>query len=106
MFAQNGVLSPDASCKSFDAAADGFARAEGITAVYLKRLDDAIRDGNPIRAVIRNSGSNNDGRSQGLACPNGEAHEAMMRTVYAQARLDPAETAYVEVRIPDIPFFQ
>jgi acyl transferase domain-containing protein len=96
-FFNEGVLSPDASCKTFDAAANGFARAEGITAVYIKRLDDALRDGNPIRAVIRNTGSNNDGRSQGLTSPNGEAHEALMRQVYHQAHLDPSKTAFVEV---------
>lgn len=97
VFFNEGVLSPDASCKTFDAAANGFARAEGITAVYIKRLGDALRDGNPIRAVIRNTGSNNDGRSQGLTSPNGEAHETLIRQVYQQARLDPSETAFVEV---------
>ncbi|KAL2194238.1 polyketide synthase [Corynascus similis CBS 632.67] len=96
IFFGEGVLSPDASCKTFDAAANGFARAEGITAVYIKRLDDALRDGNPIRAVIRNTGSNNDGRSKGLMSPNGLAHEALMRRVYQQADLHPSETAFVE----------
>lgn len=99
VFFNEGVLSPDASCKTFDTAANGFARAEGITAVYIKRLDDALRDGNPIRAVIRNTGSNNDGRNQGLTSPNGEAHEALLRQVYQQARLNPSETAFVEVRM-------
>ncbi|KAL2163841.1 hypothetical protein VTH06DRAFT_5900 [Thermothelomyces fergusii] len=96
IFFDEGILSPDGSCKTFDAAANGFARAEGITAVYVKRLEDALRDGNPIRAVIRNTGSNSDGRSQGLTCPNGEAQEALMRKVYSQASLDPSETAFVE----------
>ncbi|KAL2268084.1 hypothetical protein VTJ83DRAFT_2930 [Remersonia thermophila] len=96
VFFSEGILSPDASCKTFDAAANGYARAEGITAVYVKRLSDALRDGNPIRAVIRNTGSNCDGRSQGLTCPSGEAQEALMRQVYGQAGLDPAETAFVE----------
>ncbi|KAL1838185.1 hypothetical protein VTJ49DRAFT_2966 [Mycothermus thermophilus] len=96
IFFDEGILAPDGSCKTFDAAANGFARAEGITAVYIKRLEDALRDGNPIRAVIRNTGSNSDGRSQGLACPNGEAQEALIRKVYDQANLDPSETAFVE----------
>src|ERR1700722_9379904 len=47
------VLSSEGSCKTFDSAADGYARAEGVTAVYAKRLEDALRDGNPIRAVIK-----------------------------------------------------
>lgn len=93
-----GIISPDGSCKTFDANANGFARAEGINAVYLKTLDDAIRDGNPIRAVIRATGTNSDGKSQGLMTPNASAQEALMRKVYKDAHLDPAETAFMEVR--------
>lgn len=96
-FTSEGVLSPDASCKTFDARADGYVRAEGITCVFLKRLDDALRDGNPIRAVIRGSGINSDGRSQSLMSPNSEAHEALMRSVYHQAGLSPRDTCLVEV---------
>jgi len=94
---QEGILSPEGSCKTFDADADGFARGEAINAVYIKLLDDAVRDGNPIRAVIANTGTNSDGRSQGLMTPNSQSHEALMRKVYADAGLDPAETAFVEV---------
>jgi acyl transferase domain-containing protein len=65
---QVGVLSPEGSCKTFDSDADGFARAEAINAIYIKRLDDAIRDGNPIRAVIRGILSNSDGKSASLVC--------------------------------------
>jgi acyl transferase domain-containing protein len=97
-FFGEGILSPGASCKTFDESADGFARAEGITAIYVKRLDDALRDGNPIRAVIRNTGTNSDGKSMGIMSPNAEAHEALMRQVYDQAGLNPRETAFVEVR--------
>jgi acyl transferase domain-containing protein len=97
LFFNEGILSPDASCKTFDASADGFARAEGITAIYIKRLKDAVRDGNPIRAIIRATGSNSDGRSHGLMNPSAEAHEALMRKVYQQAGMDPSNTAFVEV---------
>jgi acyl transferase domain-containing protein len=97
-FFAEGILSPEGSCKSFDASADGFARAEAITAVYVKPLSAAIRDGNAIRAVIRATGSNSDGKGQGMMAPNGEAQEALMRKVYWESGLDPAETAYVEVR--------
>ncbi|OJJ41603.1 hypothetical protein ASPWEDRAFT_48144 [Aspergillus wentii DTO 134E9] len=93
---QEGVLSPEGSCKTFDAAADGYARGEAVTAVYLKPLDDAIRDRNPIRAIIRNTASNSDGRSQGLMTPNGESHAALMRKIYADTGLDPALTGFVE----------
>lgn len=98
-FFAEGILSPEGSCNSFDASADGFARAEAITAVYLKPLSTAIRDGNAIRAVIRATGSNSDGKGgQGMMAPNGAAQEALMRKVYGASGLDPAETAYVEVR--------
>lgn len=96
-FFGEGILSPEASCKTFDESADGFARAEGVTAIYVKRLDDALRDGNPIRAVIRNTGTNSDGKSMRIMSPNAEAHEALMHQVYEQAGLSPRETAFVEV---------
>lgn len=96
---QEGILSPEGSCKTFDAAADGFARAEAINAVYIKKLSDALRDANPIRAIIRNTGVNSDGRSQGLMTPSSEAHEALIRKVYSDSGLIPSETGYVEVRI-------
>ena len=96
---QEGILSPEGSCKPFDAAADGFARAEAVNAVYVKRLSDALRDGNPIRAIIRNTGVNSDGRSQGLMTPHSEAQEALMRKVYSDAQLSPAETGFIEVRL-------
>jgi acyl transferase domain-containing protein len=96
---QEGIISPEGSCKTFDAKADGFARAEAINAVYIKRLDDAIRDNNPIRAVIRNTGTNSDGRSQGLMAPNGKSQEALMRRVYSEAGLNPRDTAFVEVTL-------
>jgi acyl transferase domain-containing protein len=69
IMASEGILSPEGSCKPFDASADGFARAEAINAVYLKRLDDAIRDGNPIRGIIRNSGSNAMAEDWLASCP-------------------------------------
>lgn len=97
IMSSEGILSPEGSCKTFDAAADGFARAEGINAVFLKRVPDALRDGNPIRAVLRNSGNNSDGKSvQGLLSPSSSAQEALMRHVYSQAHLDPADTVFME----------
>lgn len=92
-----GVLSPEGSCKSFDASADGYARAEGISVIYVKRLQDALRDGNPIRAVIRSTGTNGDGKTQGIMVPSAEAHERLIRKVYADVGIDPADTPFVEV---------
>lgn len=64
--------------------------------MILKKLDDAIRDGDRIRAVIRNTGMNQDGRTQGLSMPNGLAQAELMRSVYDEAGLDPNDTGYVE----------
>lgn len=91
------VLAPDASCKAFDAAADGYARAEAITAIYIKPLPDAIRDGNPIRAIVKGTAVNCDGKCVSLVTPNGAAHEALMRKAYRDIGLDPKDTACVEV---------
>jgi acyl transferase domain-containing protein len=93
---QHGVLSPDASSKTFDASADGYARAEAINCVYIKRLSDAVRDGSPIRAVLRGTGTNSDGHSQGITMPNCAAHTSLIQKTYINSGLDPAHTAYVE----------
>ncbi|EEU34613.1 uncharacterized protein NECHADRAFT_106233 [Fusarium vanettenii 77-13-4] len=90
------LLAPDGSCKTFDASADGYARAEAITAIYIKPLADALRDGNPVRAVIKGTSTNCDGKSVSLVTPNGVAQEALMRKAYRDAGLDPRETAFVE----------
>lgn len=96
MFEQ-GVLSPNGSCRTFDADADGYARGEAINAVYLKRLEDAIRDGNPIRAIVRATSSNCDGSTPGISHPSSESHEALIRNCYQSASLDDfSETAFVE----------
>jgi acyl transferase domain-containing protein len=94
---QEGVISPEGSSNTFDSSADGYARGEAINAVFIKRFDDAVRDKNPIRAVIRGTGTNSDGRGQGLMAPNSKAQEDLMRKVYFDCGLDPGDTAYVEV---------
>ncbi|KAL8721428.1 MAG: hypothetical protein Q9225_001903 [Loekoesia sp. 1 TL-2023] len=94
---EQGVLSPSGLCKSFDAQADGYARGEAINAVYIKKLSDALRDGDPIRAVIRATATNCDGKTPGMACPSSETHESMMRRAYRTARIsDFSKTAFVE----------
>jgi acyl transferase domain-containing protein len=91
------VLAPDGSCETFDAAANGYARAEAVTAIYIKPLQDAIREGNPVRAIVRATSVNADGKGASLVTPNGVAQEALIRKAYADVGLDPKDTAFVEV---------
>lgn len=96
LFSKWGMMAPDGACKTFDAAADGFVRAEGCAVIALKRLSDAVAAGDPILAVIRGSAVNSDGRSSGLTVPNGPAQEAVLRKALASANLTPADIDYVE----------
>ncbi|MEU9021030.1 SDR family NAD(P)-dependent oxidoreductase [Actinomadura sp. NPDC048394] len=86
----------DGHCKAFDASADGMVRAEGCGAVVLKRLSDAVRDGDRVLAVVKGSGVNSDGRSNGLVAPNSDAQRALLRDVYASAGVETTEVDYIE----------
>nr|P0CU84.1 RecName: Full=Highly reducing polyketide synthase apmlA; Short=HRPKS apmlA; AltName: Full=Phaeospelide A biosynthesis cluster protein apmlA [Arthrinium phaeospermum]BBJ21455.1 highly reducing polyketide synthase [Arthrinium phaeospermum] len=92
-----GAFSPTGQCHTFDADADGYIRGEAISCVYLKRLDDAIRDGDPIRAVIRGSATNSDGNTTSLTQPSSAAQAAAIRMAYSNAGIsDFNETGYLE----------
>ncbi len=95
-FSHSRMLAPDGRCKTFDAAADGFARGEGAGVVVLKRLADAQADGDRILAVIRGSAVNQDGPSSGLTAPNGPAQEAVIREALARAGAVPGDVGYIE----------
>lgn len=90
------MLAPDGRCKTFDASADGFGRAEGCGMVVLKRLSDAQRDGDRIIALVRGTAINQDGRSGGLTVPNGPAQESVIRDALAMAGLSSTDIKYVE----------
>jgi acyl transferase domain-containing protein len=93
---QQGILSAEGSCKTFDAAADGYARGEAINAIHVKKLSDAMRDNDSIRAIIRATATNCDGKTPGITMPSSESHEAMIRRAYKEAQLDFFETPFVE----------
>src|SRR5690606_33661409 len=95
-FSQASMLSPTGRCRAFSADADGFVRSEGGGLVVLKRLADALADGDRIHGVILAAAANNDGRTMGLALPSSDAQEALLRQAYREAGVDPDEIAYVE----------
>ncbi|KAH6715637.1 thiolase-like protein [Leptodontidium sp. MPI-SDFR-AT-0119] len=85
--AKLGILSPTSTCHTFDASADGYGRAEGAGALYIKRLSDAIRDGDPIRGVVRSTAVNTNGKGKNVSCA----------WAYEKANLDPNLTVYAEL---------
>jgi acyl transferase domain-containing protein len=94
---EQGVLSADGSCKTFSAEANGYARGEAIVSIYVKPLSDALRDGNPIRAVITGTATNCDGKTPGIAVPSATAQEALIRRAYEVAAIsDFSKTGFVE----------
>ncbi|KAH8648631.1 hypothetical protein BX600DRAFT_389283 [Xylariales sp. PMI_506] len=92
-----GVLNEDASCKTFSADADGYGRAEAIIAIFIKPLKDALRDGNPVRAVISGTAVNHDGKTNGISVPSADAQEALIRRAYQTAGISAfSDTGFVE----------
>nr|QBM78307.1 polyketide synthase [Moorena bouillonii bAprat14] len=90
------ALAPDGKCKTFDAAADGFGRGEGCGIVVLKRLSDALKDGDRISAVIPGSAVNHDGPSSGMTVPNKLAQEKLIQKALKAAKVKPLQVSYVE----------
>lgn len=90
------MLSPDSRCFTFDHRANGYSRGEGVGVVVLKRLSDALRNNDPIRAVIRSSGTNQDGRTPGITQPDRHAQAQLIRETYQRAGLSMGHTRFFE----------
>ncbi|MEU5417941.1 SDR family NAD(P)-dependent oxidoreductase [Streptomyces sp. NPDC020667] len=90
------MLSPTGRCHTFDASADGFVPGEGAGVVVLKRLADAVRDGDQVYGVIRGSGMNQDGTTNGLTAPSAGSQKRLLRGVHERAGVDPAEIQLIE----------
>ena len=88
-FSQASMLSPEGKCKAFDAAANGFVRGEGAGMVLLKRLDQALADGDPIHGVIVGTSINQDGHTNGISLPSTEAQARLVRDACADAGIAP-----------------
>ncbi|GAB0138459.1 t1pks [Epichloe bromicola] len=95
-FASSGFLSGDGKSSAFDSRANGYGRGEGVAAIVIKRLRDALNDGDAIRAVIRESLLNQDGKTEIITAPSLEAQQALIRGCYRKAGLDPRDTQYFE----------
>jgi acyl transferase domain-containing protein len=94
--ARLGMLAPDGRCKTFDARGDGFVPSEGCGLVLLKRLSEALAEGDRIYAVIRGAATNQDGRTNSLTSPSGLAQQEVVRAALDNARVSPASISYVE----------
>ena len=95
-FSKAHMLSEDGACKVFDASGNGYVRAEGGAVLIIKPVEAARRDGDRIYAVIRSIGVNSDGRTQGIALPNGRAQSALLEEVYGDEQVDLKRLAYLE----------
>ncbi len=95
-FSKASMLSPNGRCRAFDASGDGYVRSEGSAVLYLKPLEDAEADGDPIHAVIVNTGINSDGRTNGITLPSTEGQASLLQSVYDNAGVNPNELDYLE----------
>lgn len=95
-FSQARMMSADGRCKTFDASADGYVRGEGCAVVVLKRLSNALHDGDRILAIIRGSAVNQDGQSNGITAPNSLSQQAVIRQALKNAQVQPAQISYIE----------
>ena len=95
-FSKAKMLAPDGRCKTFDASADGYVRSEGCGVVVLKRLSDAVADGDRILALIRGSAVNQDGPTAGLTVPSGPAQEDVIRRALSIGGVKAGDVGYIE----------
>ncbi|MGD9622852.1 MAG: type I polyketide synthase [Mycolicibacterium sp.] len=95
-YTQAGLSAPDGRCKPFGQSADGIGRGEGVAAVVLRRLDDALADGQPIYAVVKSSVANHDGRSNGITAPNRRSQVQLMQRALSLAQIDADQISFVE----------
>ncbi|MEU4447808.1 SDR family NAD(P)-dependent oxidoreductase [Actinosynnema sp. NPDC050801] len=96
VFTQSGMLSPDARCKTFDRAADGYVRGEGVGVLVLKSLDRAVADGDRVHGVVLGSAVNHAGKSPSLTAPNPRAQADVLHAAHLDAGVPPTTVSYLE----------
>ncbi|MGO4461381.1 type I polyketide synthase [Streptomyces sp. M-16] len=96
VYAQMGLASPDGRCRPFSADANGIARSDGVGVVVLRRLEDALADGQRVYAVIRGTAVNQDGRSNGVTAPNRHSQREVVAAAYRRAGVTPEQVRFVE----------
>lgn len=96
VYGQLGLAAADGRCKPFSAEADGIGRSDGVGLVVLRRLDDALADGQRVYAVLRGSAVSQDGRSNGMIAPNRWSQERVLKSAYRRAGVTPGQVAFVE----------
>ncbi len=95
-FSKASMLSPGGRCRAFDATGDGYVRSEGSAVLFLKPLEDAERDGDPIHAVIIDTAINSDGKTNGITLPSTEGQASLLKTIYSRSGINPDDLCYVE----------
>ena len=95
-FSKASMLSPRGRCSAFDATGDGYVRSEGSAVLFLKPLEDAERDGDPIHAVIVDTAINSDGKTNGITLPSSDGQAALLETIYNRANIKPDDLSYIE----------
>ncbi|MFD9792749.1 type I polyketide synthase [Streptomyces sp. NPDC059070] len=95
-YTQAGLSAPDGRCKPFSASADGIGRAEGVAVLVLRRLADALADRQPVYAVLRGTGVNQDGRSNGITAPNRWAQQQLIERVWRAAEVGADDIGFIE----------
>lgn len=96
MMSKAGMLSPNGTCFTFDQRANGFVPGEGVGAMFLKRYEDAVADGDPIYAVLRGWGINQDGKTNGITAPNARSQTRLEKRVYEQCGIHPEDIQLIE----------
>ncbi|WP_327224548.1 SDR family NAD(P)-dependent oxidoreductase [Streptomyces platensis] len=96
LLVESGAMSPSGQCRTFDADANGTVYSEAVAVVVLKRLSDAMADGDHIHGVVRATGMNQDGASNGITAPNGAAQEELVLDVYRRFGIPAERIGYVE----------